>query len=108
MTTLCATLLSVQNAADAPWWAGNFRLTNLSGRLLGAHVAHAGSIVLWAGAIALFELEHFNPAKPMYEQGLIRLPHLAAQGWGVGADRSFVSSVSLDLMQTICRFYKGG
>ena len=33
-----------------PWWAGNSRLTDLSGRLLGAHVAHSGLIVLWAGA----------------------------------------------------------
>lgn len=24
------------------WWAGNFRLVNLSGKLLGAHVAHSG------------------------------------------------------------------
>jgi len=34
---------------DVGWWTGNFRLTNLSGKLLGAHVAHAGLIVLWAG-----------------------------------------------------------
>lgn len=46
MTTLSATGLSVQNTADAPMWAGN-RLTNLSGRLLGAHMAHAGLFVFF-------------------------------------------------------------
>ncbi|KAL5643103.1 hypothetical protein ACJX0J_004139 [Zea mays] len=54
-----------QETTGFAWWAGNARLINLSGKLLGAHVAHAGLI-------------------PMYEQGLILLPHLATLGWGVG------------------------
>ncbi len=47
------------------WWAGNARLINLSGRLLGAHVAHAGLMVFWAGAMMLFEVSHFTFDKPM-------------------------------------------
>ena len=73
-----------QDTSGFAWWSGNARLINLSGKLLGAHVAHAGLIVFWAGAMCLFEVAHFVPEKPMYEQGLILLPHLAAQGWGVG------------------------
>jgi photosystem II CP43 chlorophyll apoprotein len=65
-------------------WTNNARLINLSGKLLGAHVDHARLIELWARAMNLFEVAHFISEKPMYEQGLILLPHLATLGWGVG------------------------
>ena len=32
----------------------------------------------------LFEVAHFQPEKPMHEQGLILLPCLDTLGWGVG------------------------
>ncbi len=68
MTTSTHPLLVQQDLTNSPWWAGNFRLTNLSGKLLGAHVAHAGLILLWAKEMTLFEVSHFNPHQPMYEQ----------------------------------------
>uniref|UniRef100_A0A3Q7HCX8 Photosystem II CP43 chlorophyll apoprotein n=1 Tax=Solanum lycopersicum TaxID=4081 RepID=A0A3Q7HCX8_SOLLC len=71
-----------QEATASALWVGNDRLINLSGKLLGAHVAHAGLVVFWAGAMNLFEVAHFLPEKPMYVKGLILLPHLATLGWG--------------------------
>lgn len=66
------------------WWSGNARFIELSGKFLGAHVAHAAIMMLWAGSMCLFELSHFVKEKPLYEQGFILLPHLSSLAYGVG------------------------
>lgn len=33
--------------------------------------------------MTLFEVSHFDPSKPFYEQGFILLPHLSSLGLGV-------------------------
>ncbi|MGB7415864.1 MAG: high light inducible protein [Thermosynechococcaceae cyanobacterium] len=67
------------------WWAGNIRFVDSSGLLLGAHLAHAGLITLWAGAILIKEVAAFTPGVPLYEQGAYLMAHIAALGIGVGA-----------------------
>ncbi|MEL6225069.1 MAG: chlorophyll a/b binding light-harvesting protein [Cyanobacteria bacterium J06627_8] len=81
---MTASILSTESQ-DYPWWAGNARLIDMSGRLLGAHVAHAGLIMFWAGSITLLELTRFDIGFSMPEQHLLLLPNLARLGWGIGA-----------------------
>ncbi|NET70157.1 MAG: chlorophyll a/b binding light-harvesting protein [Sphaerospermopsis sp. SIO1G2] len=69
---------------NSPWLVGNARLTDLSGQLLGAHIAHAGLIMFWAGTNTISEVLKYVPDVPLYKQSLFLLPHLATLGWGVG------------------------
>ena len=80
------------SGTDSPWLVGNARLTDLSGQLLGAHIAHAGLIMFWAGSITIIEVLRFAPNVPMYQQVMTLLPHLATLGWGVGANGQVVDT----------------
>ncbi|MEM9217953.1 MAG: chlorophyll a/b binding light-harvesting protein [Cyanobacteria bacterium P01_F01_bin.150] len=77
---------SIARDFETEWWVGNTRLIDISGRLLGAHIAHAGLIVFWAGAITLLDISNLIPNVPLPEQNLLLLPRLANLGWGIGAD----------------------
>ncbi|MDJ0633854.1 MAG: chlorophyll a/b binding light-harvesting protein [Xenococcaceae cyanobacterium MO_188.B29] len=101
MTAITDNPQVITEYTDIPWWSGNARLRDVSGKLLGAHVAHGGLIVFWAGAITLFELSRFDPAQPMYDQGLILLPHLASLGWGVGAEGEIISTYPYFVIGTL-------
>lgn len=76
---------SIAANTNATWLIGNARLTDLSGQLLGAHIAHAGLIMFWAGSTTIAEVTRFTPGISLSEQGFILLPHLATLGWGVAA-----------------------
>lgn len=84
MTTMVSTGTAV--GKQVPWWARNTRLINVSGRLLGTHVAHADLTVLWAGLIALFE--------SMFGQGLILRSNLTLLIYGVGDEGLFIDTYS--------------
>lgn len=60
MTAITEQPHEITRFADIPWWAGDARLKDISGKLLEAHVPHIGLTVFWAGATTLFELSHFD------------------------------------------------
>lgn len=72
--------LSADNPNGA-WTIGNARLINLSGKLLGAHIAHAGLIAFWAGSVTVGEALRYNPEVPLGMQRMTLLPHLFMLGW---------------------------
>ena len=78
-----------------PWWSGNSRFITLSGKYLGAHIAHAALIMFWAGSITLFELSHLVFEKPLFEQGFILVPHLVNLGFGCGLGLELVDTYSI-------------
>jgi photosystem II CP43 chlorophyll apoprotein len=67
------------------WWSGNARFIDLSGKFLGAHLSHASVILFWSGSMSLFEVSHYVPEKPLYDQGFILLEHLGVLGYGVSS-----------------------
>ncbi len=50
---------------NSSWLIGNARLIDLSGQLLGAHVAHAGLIMFWAGTTTVIETVRYVPNVPI-------------------------------------------
>lgn len=74
------------------WWAGNVRLTSLSGQLLGAHLCHAALMSVVPGAFVVQEVARYQPGVPLPEQSMVFLPHLAALGVGVGAGGEIVDT----------------
>lgn len=63
---------------------GNARLIGLSGQLLGAHIAHAGLIMFWAGSITVSQAINYDPTLPLSDQNLSLISNLARLGWGIG------------------------
>lgn len=70
---------------------GNARLIDLSGQLLGAHIAHAGLIMFWAGSITLSQTLNYDPTIPLSDQGLALVSNLARLGWGLGDEGQIVT-----------------
>ena len=70
---------------------GNARLIGLSNRLLGAHIAHAGLIMFWAGSITISQVLSYDASVPLNEQGLALISNLARLGWGLGENGQVVN-----------------
>lgn len=58
-------------------------------------------MVFWCGAMTLFEVAHYIPEKPLYEQGCILIPHLTTLGWGVGPGGEVTARKMVELVQAL-------
>jgi photosystem II CP43 chlorophyll apoprotein len=58
-------------------------------------------MVFWAGAMILFEVSHFVPEKPLYEQGFICMQHLATLGGGPGGEITSVPYFAVGVLHLI-------
>lgn len=83
---------SVLSNFENQWWAGNVRMTDLSGMLLGAHQCHAALMSVVPGAFIVQEVARYQPGIPLAEQSMVFMPHLAALGVGVGAGGEIVDT----------------
>ncbi|MGD1857189.1 MAG: chlorophyll a/b binding light-harvesting protein [Leptolyngbyaceae cyanobacterium] len=89
-----ADIASLSEHRDFSWLQGNARLINRTEQLLGAHLAHAGLIMFWAGSFTLLEISRYSADIPIAEQGLLLLPRLANLGWWVdGIDAWFAIAI---------------
>ncbi len=70
---------------------GNARLINRSGQLLGAHIAHAGLIMFWAGSTTISQALSYDPSLALGEQNLFLISNLARLGWGIGENGQIVT-----------------
>ena len=68
---------------------------------------HTAIIILWAGAMTLFELSHFVQEKPLYEQGFILLPHLATLAFAIGPGGE-ISSVFSEFIISVFHLIASG
>jgi len=77
----------VDTAPEYPWYSGNSRLEDpaVQGKWLAAHIAQIALIVFWVGLNTLSENQAFDTSLPMFDQGLVLIPHLAALGFGIGS-----------------------
>ena len=91
---------STSQSFDFSWLQGNARLIDRTEQLLGAHLAHAGLIMFWAGSFTLFELSRYVADMPISEQGLLLLPRLANLGWGINDMDAWLAIAVLHLVSS--------
>ena len=95
-----ADTVSLSQGRDFSWLQGNARLINRTEQLLGAHLAHAGLIMFWAGSFTLLEISRYSGDVPISDQGLLLLPRLANLGWGVDSVDAWFAIAILHLVSS--------